>query len=305
MDFIKMMQEACTEKETQGKAKTAAFYRTATRHFTQYLVNYQQITRIDVSRITHQLIIQYEQYLIDQCGVTRNTSSAYMRPLKTTYNNAVRLSICTNRYPFKSVFTGIDKTNKRAISQHIIGQLINIDLHNRPELALSRDLFLFSFFTRGMAFIDIANLTHKHIVNGRIEYSRHKTHKQQSIRIETPIEKIIKRYADKERKHIFPLFDDDTFTQKKYDSALRLHNLHLHRISAMLRLSLPLTSYVARHSWATQAHHKHVPIKVISEALGHSKEETTIIYLASLNHRQVDKANNTILQGYKKFFDAK
>ena len=299
MDFIKMMQRAVNEKQLQGKMKTAALYSTATISFSHFITDILHLRSIDIRNLNRNVIAHYEHYLIDVCGVTRNTSSAYMRPLKTTYNYAVKLNICVNKHPFDNVFTGIDKTCKRAVSQCVIKHLIALDLTGSPELQFSRDLFLFSFYTRGMSFIDVACLTHHNINNGRIVYSRHKTRRLQSVKIEPPIQAIIDRYISNERKYIFPILKDDEFEQKCYDSALRLHNLHLHKLSQMLNLTAPLTSYVARHSWATQAHRKHIPVKVISEALGHTTEETTIIYLASLNESQIDKANHKILLEYQ------
>ncbi len=293
------MHNATCEKRQQGKMKTASSYRTAADAFSSFLNVQRQQTGIDIKHIDSVLISQFEQYLLDIRGVTRNTSSAYMRPLKATYNAAAKKGLCTNKHPFGSVFTSIGKTGKRAVAQSVIHRLINLDLSNHPELKLSRTLFLFSYFTRGMAFIDIAHLTWHNIVQDRIVYNRHKTHKQQSIKIEPVIAHILDQYISNKRKHIFPLFKNDTFNWQHYDSALRLHNRHLHQLSELLGLKIALTSYVARHSWATHAQHKQIPIKIISEALGHSKEETTIIYLATLNPEAIDKANYQILQEYK------
>lgn len=303
MDFIKIMHNAACEKRQQGKMKTAASYQTATDAFSYFLAKQQHLSAIDIKYIDCILISQFEQYLLYSRGVSRNTSSAYMRPLKATYNHWVKKGICINKNPFDSVFTGIDKTHKRAVSPTIIQELIQLDLPINKGLKLSRDIFLFSFFTRGMAFIDIAHLTHSHIVNNRIIYNRHKTNKLLSIKIEPIIGNLIRQYTDSSRKHIFPLFKDDIFSWQHYDSALRLHNRNLHQLSKLLKLESPLTSYVARHSWATHALHKQIPTRIISEALGHSREETTTIYLASLNPEQIDDANHIILQEYKVAFD--
>lgn len=299
MDFIKLMHKATTEKKAQGKIKTAASYNTATKSFINFLIYYNHRPHINIRNINSELISQYEFYLHNIRAVTRNTSSAYLRPLKTVYNKSIKEIGYNNKKPFQRAFTGIDKTTKRAVTQHIIKRLICLDLSQKPCLQLSRDLFLFSFFTRGMAFIDIALFSHSHINNGRIVYNRHKTQTLQSIKIENPVERIIKRYACRERKYIFPIFKDNNFDPKRYDSALRLHNMHLKQLSKYLHLTIPLTSYVARHSWATQAHHMNISTKIISEALGHSKEETTRIYLASLNDNMVDNANSKILYTLK------
>lgn len=298
MDFIKMVEAAMAEKRSLGKYKTAEAYGLAYRTLKGFVKDFERRDTIDIRRIDCCFIMRYERFLLYERRIARNSSSAYMRPLRAVYNLAVRLGHCVDKHPFSGVYMGVDKTSKRAVCRTTITRLIEIDLSRCPALDFSRDLFLFSFYTRGMAFVDIAKLTHDNIRAHRIEYRRSKTNQYLSIKIEPPVQYLIDKYCCVGRKSLFPIMSADSFDQHQYDNALRLHNQHLRRLSEMLSLSVPLSSYVARHSWATQAHNHHIPTKVISESLGHTKEETTVIYLASFEHDELDRANHRVLADY-------
>ena len=120
----------------------------------------------------------YEAWLHGK-GITKNSSSFYMRILRAVYNRAVEKELTSNRNPFKHVYTGVDKTVKRAIPLKAIKKIKNLDLSLHPALDFARDMFLFSFYTRGMSFIDMAYLKKKDLQNGILSYRRHKTGQQQ------------------------------------------------------------------------------------------------------------------------------
>lgn len=298
MDFIKMVKAAMAEKLALGKYKTAEAYKQAYRALRDFVAVPDGSDTLDIRRVDSCFVMRYERFLLCERRISRNSSSAYIRPLRAVYNQAVRSGRCADKHPFVGVYMGVDKTSKRAVCRTTITRLIKIDLSRYPSLDFSRDLFLFSFYTRGMAFVDIAKLTHDNIRSHRIEYRRSKTNQYLSIKIEQPVQYLIDKYYCVGRKHLFPILPADSFNQHQYDSALRLHNQHLRRLSDMLSLNVSLSSYVARHSWATQAHNHHVPTKVISESLGHTKEETTVIYLASFEHDELDRANHRVLVDY-------
>jgi integrase len=204
------------------------------------------------------------------------------------------LGLTEQKSPFSGIYTGIDKTIKRAVNEDVIIQLKNLDLSNNFCLALARDLFLFSFYMRGMSFVDMANLRKGSLKNGYIVYTRSKTKQTLTVKIEDCMQEIIKRY---ERQtiddYILPIF---TTNNRSHTSQLRTHNKRLKRISEMLGLEKPLSSYVARHTWATIALRKGVSIEIISESMGHENKTTTRIYLASLGQSVVDKANAEIIR---------
>lgn len=246
--------------------------------------------------ITSDLMISYEAYLKYE-GVSMNTISFYMRILRAVYNRAVEYELVDQRYPFKKVYTGVSKTLKRAVPLKIIRQIKEIDLSINPKMAFARDMFLMSFYTRGMSFVDMAFLRKKDLQNGIISYRRRKTGQQLHIKWERCMQEIIARYPPNETGYLLPIITKSGVSERKhYQNELAKVNNQLKKLSSLLSLQVPLTMYVARHSWASVAKSRNVPISVISEGMGHDSEATTQIYLASLDTSVVDKANHMILK---------
>ena len=200
------------------------------------------------------------------------------------------------KYPFKHVYTGISKTVKRAISINDIKRVKQLDLTLRPSLAIARNLFLFSFYTRGMAFVDMAYLRKKDIQNGVITYRRHNTGQQLNIKVEKYSQEIIDRYSNPDSDYIFPIIMTKGDEYHQYKNALRLINSIPKKIGSMIGIPIKLTTYVGRHSWDSAAKTSNIPISVISESMGHDNETTTQIYLASLDTSVIDQANAKILK---------
>lgn len=254
--------------------------------------------RLPLSALTEQVIIDYNAFLV-QRGLVRNSVSFYMRVLRAIYNKAVRQKLIVQQHPFTEVYTGIDRTRKRAVSETIITQLYRLELKMGTPLALCRDLFIFSYCTRGMAFVDIAYLKKSNLRNGMICYARRKTRQLLSVRIEPSIQRIIDRYADLDSPYVFPILNslDANEAYEQYQIALNTHNRLLGRLSEMLGCGCKLTSYTSRHSWATAARNHNVPISIISQGMGHTSEKTTQIYLTMLENSVIDDANKGIISG--------
>ena len=201
------------------------------------------------------------------------------------------------KYPFKYVYTGIDKTVKRAVPIQVIRQIRDLDLTLSPSMDYARDLFMFSFYTRGMSFVDMAYLKKKDLQNGILSYRRHKTNQQLFIKWEKPMQDIIDKYDAQDSPYLLPIIRNiSEDARKQYKNAEHRVNAKLKKIGVLLGLGVPLTTYVARHGWASIAKSKNIPISTISEAMGHDSENTTRIYLASLDTSLVDKANSLILK---------
>lgn len=246
--------------------------------------------------ITADIILDYEAYL-KGAGLSMNTISFYMRILRAVYNRAVELELVTQTFPFKKVYTGVDKTIKRALTLKDIRQIKELDLERSPKLRLARDLFLFSFYTRGMSFVDMAYLRKSDLTNGVISYRRRKTGQRLHIKWELCMQEIIERYLLHESDYLLPIIScRGSDSRVQYRRMLSVVNRHLKMIGEQVGVTMPLTMYVARHSWASVARSRNVPISVISEGMGHDSESTTQIYLASLDTSIVDKANNLILK---------
>lgn len=289
--LFSFMQGIIAQLQQMGKQRTSETYRCTLKSFMQF----REDKDVLLDDIDSDLMLMYEAYLRGK-GLTKNTTSFYMRILRAVYNRAVEKDLTINRNPFKHVYTGIDKTVKRAIPLKAIKQIKNLDLSLQPSLDFARDMFLFSFYTRGMSFIDMAYLKKKDLSNGILSYRRRKTGQQLFIRWEKCMQEIVEKYDNPLSGYLLPIIksmNGDERTQ--YQNAMYPINRKLKIIGKMVGVQLPLTMYTARHSWASVAKNKNVPISVISEGMGHDSEQTTQIYLASLGTAVVDKANSMIL----------
>ena len=270
---------------------TARNYRRAMNSLAGYLAGRD----LPLRELTEAFVEGYNAHL-EHRGLVRNTVSFYMRILRAAYNKAVGERLIDQGYPFRHVYTGVDQTRKRAVDERIIVRLSQLDLRHSVALSRARDLFLFSYCTRGMAFIDMASLRRTNIRNGMICYTRHKTRQQLCVRIEPVVQRIIDKYAAHSPIYVLPVLrvgsPDELFT--RYQTALNYYNRQLKILSAMLGLDCSLTSYTARHSWATAARNHNIPISVISAGMGHTSEQTTQIYLSMLENSVIDRANHRI-----------
>lgn len=293
--ILAFMQEQIDLLRLCNRLGTAQNYTNAMRRFARFLGG-----DIPIAAVTEELIERFNADL-SQHGMVRNTVSFYMRILRSVYNKAVRNGLAEQTAPFKNVYTGIDRTRKRAVGENVIARFIGLDLSRSAPLSLTRDLFLFSFYTRGMAFVDMAYLRREHIRDGRIRYVRRKTGQEIVIRVEPEMQRIIERYADGERPYVFPILNSENPEKAyaEYRIALSYYNRLLKRLCNMTDISQQLSFYTARHSWATAARNHQVPVSVISAGMGHTSERTTQIYLTLLENSLIDNANKGILESLR------
>ena len=296
-----------------GKVRTSETYTATLKSF----MAFRDEQDVPLDGISSDMMLMYEAHLKAR-GVRMNTISFYMRNLRAVYNRAVEKGLTQPNNPFRHVYTGVDKTVKRAIPIKAIKALKELDLSMKPSLDFARDMFLFSFYTRGMSFVDIAYLKKTDLQNGILTYRRRKTGQELSIKWEKCMAEIIAKYPENKTDYLLPIIKEEgngrnsvshqaclngrvvtdegkANERRQYDNTLHLVNYRLKELSTMLKLQRPLTMYVARHSWASAAKAKNVPLSVISEGMGHDSEATTQIYLASLETSVVDKANKMIL----------
>ena len=290
--LFNFMQSVIAQLQQMGKQRTSETYRCTLKSFIQF----REDKDVLLEDIDSDLMLMYEAYLRGR-GLTKNSTSFYMRILRAVYNRAVEKDLITNRNPFKHVYTGIDKAVKRAIPLKAIKQIKNLNLSLQPSLGFARDMFLLSFYTRGMSFIDMAYLRKKDLSNGILTYRRRKTGQQLFIRWEKCMQEIVDKYdSDYYNPYLLPILQYPYDNRNQYKNVLYRTNKSLKEIAKLVGLSIPLTLYVARHSWASIAKSKNIPISVISEGMGHDSEMTTQIYLASLDNAVVDRANAQILK---------
>ncbi len=222
-----------------------------------------------------------------------------MRSIKAVFNKAIKENIISPEYyPFRDYKIKQKKTIKRAITKEEMQKIVDLDLEKESYLWHARNYFLFSFSTIGMSWVDMALLKPEDIHNDRIIYRRSKTHKEYNIKINNQIKEILEYYLNMNNTYIFPIIKKDDELDKRNDikNRLRRYNENLKRIGKKIKSSIPLTSYVARHSWASIANFSGVHIGIISQGLGHEDIKTTQTYLANFDYSDIDSANENILQ---------
>lgn len=250
---------------------------------------------LTMDQFSAELIGRYNRYL-SKNGLLRNTISFYNRVLRALYNRAVREGYARQCHPFSEVYTGVDTTRKRALSVETLRSIAALQLSG-SGLELTRDLFLFSFQARGMAYVDMAYLTHSNLKDNAIRYTRHKTGQVITVRVEPWMQEILDRWKETTTyPYLLPILrsSNPKEAHTQYTASLCAHNRNLKKIGKMVGLDYPLSSYSARHSWATVARDAQIPISIISSSMGHTSEGTTLIYLAQLDNGVIDQANRQV-----------
>lgn len=289
--FMAFMRQVIEGLRHAGKQRTFETYSSAFNSFCQYCGGKDML----FDAVDSDCMVAYEAWLKSR-GVSMNTVSFYMRILRAVYNRAVDKELVQQHYPFRHVYTGIEKTVKRAVPLQVVRQLKLIDFSSAPSKAYARDMFIFSFYTRGMSLVDMAFLRKKDLTHGVLSYRRKKTGQQLFVKWEPCMQEIVDRYPTANSPYLLPIIRRPGQDERsQYINESHRINHHLKRIGESLRLPVSLTLYVARHAWASIARSRHIPVSVISEGMGHHSEATTRIYLASLDTAVVDKANSQIL----------
>ena len=292
-DLCAFMQVVISQQKALGKVRTSEIYESTLRSF----LRFREGNDIAFNKLDSDIIKLYEVYLQNSCGLTRNSSSFYMRVLRAVYNRAVEQQIVNDLHPFRHVYTGIDRTLKRALPLNVLRCIKACDLSATPKLELARDLFLFSFYTRGMSFVDMAYLKRNNLKDGVLVYCRRKTGQILQIKWEKCMQEIVERHGGGVGDYLLPIIRAEGKDERlQYKSALSSTNILLKQIGDKLHISGSLSTYVARHSWACVARCQNVPLSVISEGMGHDNEKTTRIYLTSLETSVVDEANGRVIR---------
>lgn len=290
--LFNFMEGMIIKLKLNGKIRTSETYISALNSFRKF----RKDEDILLDCLTSDIMEAYEAWH-KQRGVAPNTISFYTRILRAVYNRAVEDGIIDNRNPFRHVYTGVDKTVKRALPLQMIKKIKAIDLSLIPELDFARDMFMMSFMLRGMSFIDMAFLRKTDLANGYIIYRRRKTGQQLIIKWTKEMQMLLDKYPENSSSYLLPIIRTPVCNERStYRNVGYNINHNLKRVAEKVGITIPLTLYVARHSWASVAKAKGIPLSVISEGMGHDNETTTQIYLASLDTSIVDKANSIIIK---------
>ena len=282
------------KKEQMQCVGTKNNYTNAVNRFIEFR-NQKDLT---FSQMTADMMEMYQAWLWNR-GVGQNTVSFYLRTLRTLHHKAVEAGQATSNDIFAHVQTANVRTAKRAISIKDIRNIEKLELQIGSSIDKARDLFLLSFYLRGMAFVDMAFLKKSDLKCGMVSYNRRKTHQNLNIEWIKPMQAIIDKYAEqtKDSPYMLPILTGkETSPYTQYRKVEYNTNYNLKKIGKMIGLKIPLTTYVARHTWASIALHMNIPIATISEGMGHNSYKTTQIYLESIDVATINEANKRIIR---------
>lgn len=290
--LFRFMESVIMNLKECGKIRTAETYTATLQSFSRF----RRGRDLMLDEITPDLIQAYEAYL-RASGAVPNTTSFYMRILRAVYNRAVESEAIEQRNPFRHVYTGTERTVKRAIPIAAISRIKNLELPRGSKMDFARDMFMLSFYLRGMSFVDMAFLRKKDRADNHVTYRRRKTGQRLDIAWTKEMQSIVEKYPPYPTQYLLPILTNPLSDERiAYRNRASCINRQLKTIARMTNLKIPLTLYCARHSWASAARTKGIPVSIISEGMGHDSETTTQIYLASLETSVIDRANALIIR---------
>ena len=304
-NLISFMKEVANGLRESGNYGTAHIYRSSL----SAVVAFHGSDKLPFRKVTQEFLKSFESYLRGR-NCSWNTVSTYMRTLRAVYNRAVDRHIAPYvPHHFRYVYTGTRADRKRALEKEDMERLMKElpkQIHQgRGELQRTRAYFFLMFMLRGMPFVDLAYLKKQDIVGNVLTYRRRKTGRLLTVTLLPETMKLIKKYmnTDSASPYLFPILtggESTEATYREYQIALRNFNYQLLLLKQVLALTSDLSSYTARHTWATMAYYCEIHPGIISEAMGHSSIIVTETYLKPFKNKKIDEANVTILSSLKR-----
>lgn len=280
-------------RRQDGRDNTADLYRT-TRNRVRHFMKGKDL---DLRRITPEWVARFAASLRAE-GLRSNSVRTYLSNLRAIYHQACRAGLVPRPAvsPFEGQLPRKERGESRALDEKALMEIAAFH-PERPDRTCERalDLARFSLLACGMPFVDLARLTSGNIQGDEIVYRRKKTGALIRVGITPVMRRLIGKYSDIASRYLFPILPTDRpVGHEEYKLLLRSYNHALKEIGASLTTPVRLTSYTMRHSWATNAYRKHIPLSVISQALGHTSEQTTRHYLAALDQSELNRANERV-----------
>ena len=292
----------------EGRYSTAHVYKNALYSFSKFCGTLNMSFR----QVTKERLRRYGQYLYE-CGLKPNTISTYMRMLRSIYNRGVEAGSAPY-VPrlFHDVYTGVDVRQKKALPAGELHKLLYEDPKSE-RLRRTQTIAALMFQFCGMSFADLAHLEKSALEQSVLRYNRIKTKTPMSVEVLDTARGMINQLRSNQEpipdcpNYLFDILcgnkkRKDERAYREYQSALRRFNNSLKDLARALRLNSPVSSYTLRHSWATTAKDRGVPIEMISESLGHKSIKTTQIYLKGFELRErteVNKGNLSYIRNYR------
>ena len=296
--FTSFMKQVAVDLQQSGNLGTAHVYRSTLNA----ILTFQGSDRLSFWEITPEWLKHFEGSLRAR-GCSWNTVSTYLRTLRAVYNRAVDLRKASYvPHLFRSVYTGTRADRRRALDMEdmkkVFARLLQSDAIT-PAMKGAQELFILMFLLRGLPFVDLAYLRKSDLRGNVISYRRRKTGRPLSVTLTTEAMFLLQKYMNREEQspYLFPILHSDEGSPKayrEYQLALRNFNYQLELLGKALGLKDRLSSYTARHTWATLARDYGAPISVISAGLGHTSEEMTRVYLKDFDVSMLNQVNSIV-----------
>jgi integrase len=297
LSFKDYSQQLINEMVAAKSIGNALVYKVASKK----LLEFYGSDDLQFRGLTYELLTSFINKLKAD-GAKVNTISNYLRTVRAIFNKAIKAKMVDRSlYPFYDIRIKSERTAKRAVTRQDIQLLEDLVLKVNSPIWHARNYFLLSFYLIGISFTDLAYLKHENVINGRVEYRRRKTHKHYSVKLFDKAMDILKVYYGKRKKYLLPILPDgieeDTLASKKIIyQGIKNTNKYLKRMAENVGINATVTTYVARHTWATTAKRLGYSIELIAEAMGHEHgNKITNIYLDSFDQEVVDKMHEAVI----------
>jgi integrase len=295
--FQDFVEAEITALHECNKSGNALVYKAAWNR----LLTYVGDRKLEFTDINYNLLDGFRRQLLKD-GVKTNTISNYFRTLRAIYNRGIKAKLVDrSNYPFLDITIKSERTQKRAVHINDVAKLKAVQLQSNTQPWHSRNFFLLSFSLIGISFTDLAYLKPSDIQGGRLIYQRRKTHKQYSIKLNSLATSIMDQYQGQSSKYLLPILpssvvEDSLTAHRLIKQFIKTTNKYLKRMAQDLNID-PITTYVARHTWATTAKRMGYSNELIAEALGHEHgNKITNIYLDSFEPSVIDDVNVKVLE---------
>ncbi len=297
IEFYEFAEDLIKEMIEIKRSGNAIVYQTAVNR----LINFCGNKNIKLTDIDYNFLNNFKHKLILD-GVKVNTIGNYFRSIRAIYNKAIKAKLVERTsYPFYDISIKQERTAKRAIKAIELKMLVGLEIKVNSPSWHARNYFLLSFALIGISFTDLAYLKPKDIINGRVIFKRRKTHKNYSVKVSNYASSILKLYEGSNQKYLLPILpfklnEDSIEAKKTITQRLKITNKYLKRLGEECLLENQLTTYVARHSWATTAKRLGYSNELIAEAMGHEYgNKITNIYLDNFDQSLIDELNEKVI----------
>lgn len=304
-ELMSFMLSVIEEQKANGCHGTAHIYQNSLNSF----IAFYRHPKVPFNKMTPELLKHFENHL-RQKRLSWNTVSTYLRVLRATYNRAVDARIAPYvPHLFKHVYTGTRADRKRALDAKDIALILKEKSPRKSfpnSVRRTKDLFILMFLLRGLPFVDLAYLHKDDLRGNTITYRRRKTGRQLTVTLTPEAMNLLQQYrnTDVHSPYLFPILrsaEGSKEAYREYQHALRNFNHQLTALATLLNIRNNLSSYTARHTWATLAYHCKIHPGIISEAMGHSSITVTETYLKPFNNQKIHEANQEIIRYVKKW----